>query len=43
MPSVMQYEADKPQELLDEDKVIGALTLNISKVEITPIDEVFAK
>jgi zinc protease len=43
MPSVMQYEADKPQSLLDEDKVIGALKLDISKVEITPIDEVFAK
>jgi zinc protease len=43
MPSVMTYEADKPQELLDEDKVIGAMKLNVTKVEITPVEEIFAK
>lgn len=43
MPSAMKYEADKPAELLAEDKVIGAMKLDISKIEITPIDDVFAK
>ena len=43
MPSVMTYEAEKPQSLLDEDKVIGALQLPISKVTITPVEDIFAK
>ena len=43
--SPIVYDAEKPKELLDEDKVIGALKLNIApeKVRITPINEVFAK
>jgi zinc protease len=43
--SPIKYDADKPQELLDEDKVIGALKLAIpaEKVRITPVDEVFAR
>jgi len=43
--SAMKYEAAKPQELLDEDKVIGARKLNIrpEAVKITKVDDVFAK
>jgi zinc protease len=44
-PSTIRYDGDKPQALLDEDKAIGALKLNIpdAKVKITPIAEVFAR
>ena len=43
--SPIKYDADKPAELLDEDKVIGARKLNIdaSDVTIVPVDDVFAK
>jgi zinc protease len=43
--SPIKYDADKPTELLQEDKVIGALKLGIApdRVKITPIAEVFAK
>jgi zinc protease len=43
--SPVRYDGEKPAELLAEDKVIGALKLNIShdKITITPIAEVFAK
>jgi zinc protease len=43
--SPVKYDADKPKDLLDEDKVIGALKLNLKpeNVKITPVDEVFAK
>jgi zinc protease len=43
--STMKYEAEKPQELLDEDKVIGALKLGIraDAVHVIPIDEVFSR
>jgi zinc protease len=43
--SPITYDADKPAELLAEDKVIGALKLEIKpeNVKITPVDEVFAK
>ena len=43
--SPIQYDADKPKELLDEDKVIGALKLQIRpvNVKITPVNDVFAK
>jgi zinc protease len=43
--SPIKYDGDKPQALLDEDKVIGAMKLNIpaDKIAITPIDEVFAR
>jgi zinc protease len=43
--STMKYEAEKPQELLDEDKVIGALKLGIraEAVHVIPIDEVFRR
>lgn len=41
--SPIKYDGTKPQALLDEDKVIGALKLNISpdRVKITPVDRVF--
>jgi zinc protease len=41
--SPIHYDGEKPKELLEEDKVIGALRLNIrpEKVRITPVEEVF--
>ena len=44
-PSPIKYDGEKPAELLAEDKVIGAMKLNIAadKVRITPVGEVFAK
>jgi zinc protease len=44
-PSTIKYDAPKPQELLDEDRVIGAVRLGLSQeaVRITPVDEVFAR
>jgi zinc protease len=43
--SPITYDAPKPQAVLDEDKLIGALKLGIKaeNVKITPVDEVFAK
>ncbi len=43
--SSIKYDGDKPKELLDEDRAIGARKLNIAaeKVRITPIADVFAK
>ncbi len=43
--SPITYDAEKPQELLAEDEVIGAMKLNIApeRVRITPIAEAFAK
>ncbi|OFW25282.1 MAG: peptidase M16 [Acidobacteria bacterium RIFCSPLOWO2_12_FULL_66_21] len=43
--SPIKYDADKPQELLDEDKTIGAMKLNIGaeNVKITPIADVFVR
>jgi zinc protease len=40
--SPIKYDGEKGKELLDEDKVVGALKLGISKVSITPVDSVFA-
>jgi len=44
-PSPIQYDGEKPAALLEEDKRIGALKLNIPRgnVRITPIADVFAK
>jgi zinc protease len=41
--SPIHYDGEKPKDLLEEDRVIGALKLNIrpEKVKITPVDEVF--
>lgn len=43
--SPIKYDGAKPPALLDEDKVIGAMKLNIpaDKISITPIDQVFAR
>ncbi len=43
--SPIKYDAEKPAALLEEDKVIGALKLDIrpEAVRITPVDDVFAK
>jgi zinc protease len=43
--SPIKYDADKPADLLAEDKVIGARKLGIAaeKVKVTPVEEVFAK
>ena len=44
-PSSIKYDGEKPKELLEEDKVIGAMKLTIApeKITVTPITEVFAK
>jgi zinc protease len=44
-PSPVTYDGEKPRDLLEEDKVIGAKKLNIgaNKVRITPVAEVFHK
>ncbi len=43
--SPIKYDGEKPQELLDEDKVIGARKLGITpeNVKIIPVDDVFAR
>jgi zinc protease len=43
--SPIKYDAEKPAELLEEDKLIGARKLSIApeKLTITKIDEVFAR
>ncbi|MFZ8984061.1 MAG: insulinase family protein, partial [Steroidobacteraceae bacterium] len=42
-PATIRYDADKPAELLEEDRVIGALDLDLEPddVRIVPIEEVF--
>ncbi len=44
-PSSLAYDAPKPKEIIEEDKVIGAIKLNLKpgNVRITPVDEVFAR
>lgn len=44
-PSTIKYDGEKPQTLLDEDKVIGSRKLNLTpeRVRITPVEQVFAK
>ena len=43
--SPVVYDGEKPKELLDEDKVIGAMKLGIKAdaVTIIPVEDVFAK
>jgi zinc protease len=43
--SPIKYDGEKPQSLLDEDKVIGARKLGITadRVRITKVEDVFAK
>jgi zinc protease len=42
--SPISYDGEKPQDLLDEDKVIGARNLAIQPgaIKITPVEDVFA-
>jgi zinc protease len=44
-PSAIKYDGNKPQAVLDEDAVIGAMKLNIKPeaVKITPVSQVFAE
>ena len=43
--STITYESEKPKELLDEDKIIGATKLGIraENIHVVPADDVFAK
>lgn len=43
--SPITYAGDKPKALLEEDRAIGALKLNIqpAAIRITPVDEVFGR
>ena len=43
--STIKYDGEKPKDILDEDKVIGARKLNIApgRVRITAVDQVFAR
>ncbi len=43
--SAIKYEGEKPKELLDEDKIIGARKLGIrpENIRIVPAEQVFAK
>ncbi|MFY9223691.1 MAG: pitrilysin family protein [Blastocatellia bacterium] len=43
--SAIKYDANKPQELLEEDKLIGSRKLNIrpEAVKVTKVDDVFAR
>ena len=40
-PSTIEYVSPKPQEILDEDKVIGRYKLNLGSTEIIPADSIF--
>lgn len=44
-PSTIKYDGEKPQALLDEDKVIGARKLNLTadRIRVTPVEQVFAR
>ena len=43
--STIKYDSEKPKDVTDEDKVIGALQLDLKPetVRITPVEDVFAK
>ncbi|MEO8192093.1 MAG: pitrilysin family protein, partial [Acidobacteriota bacterium] len=43
--SPIQYDADKPKELLDEDKLIGARKLAVrpDAIKVTPVEDVFSR
>ena len=40
-PSPLAYNTEKPEELLSEDQVIQDLKLNLDRVDVVPLDEVF--
>ena len=37
----MQYYADLPQEVLDEDKLIDNIAIGFDSVDVVPADAVF--
>jgi zinc protease len=39
--SPMTYDADLPQDVLDEDKLIDNIAIGFDSVEVIPADEVF--
>jgi zinc protease len=43
--STIKYDSPKPDDIVAEDKVIGAMKLGIKaeNVKIVPVDDVFAK
>ncbi|HUM01796.1 MAG TPA: insulinase family protein, partial [Thermoanaerobaculia bacterium] len=43
--STIRYDSEKPKEVYEEDRVIGAMKLGIrpENLRITPVDDVFAK
>ncbi len=43
--STIKYDSEKPKEVYEEDKVVGAMKLGIrpENVKITPVDDVFAR
>jgi len=43
-PATISYDGDKPDELLAEDRIVGAYDLGLSPggITITPVDQVFA-
>ena len=43
--SAIKYDGERPKAILDQDRAIGALKLNIdpAKIRITPIGDVFSK
>jgi zinc protease len=43
--SPLTYDAPKPNEVLEEDKIISATKLNVKpeNLRVTPVDEVFAR
>lgn len=43
--SAIKYDSPKPDDIVAEDKVIGAYKLNVKpeNVKIVPVDDVFAK
>jgi len=42
-PSTITYVAPKPKEVLEEDRIIGRYKLDVSAVEVVPLDSVFEK
>ena len=40
-PSTIEYVSPKPEEILDEDKIIGRYKLNLGSIEIIPAEGIF--
>ena len=42
-PATINYDGEKPAELMEEDKLVGAYPLRLSanQIRITPIEDVF--